>query len=76
MLWHIERMSDEHQLTLRQADQAREDFASITEDLDFIKSQLSRLPTRKELALRPSYVMFGGAGLVILWIELFRHACL
>jgi hypothetical protein len=76
MLWHAERMPDEDQLSLRQADQARKDFASITEDLDFIKSQLSRLPTRRELALRPLYVMFGSAGLVILWIELFRRVCL
>jgi hypothetical protein len=68
-------MSDER-LTLRQADQAREDFASIAEDLDFIKSQLARLPTRRELALRPLYVMLGSAGLVILWIELFPRACL
>ena len=43
-------MPDEHPLTLRQADQARGDFASIAEDLDFIKLQLARLPTRKELA--------------------------
>jgi hypothetical protein len=76
MLWHAERMPDEDQLSLRQADQARKDFASITEDLDFIKSQLSRLPTRRELALRPLYVMLGSAGLVILWIELFRRVCL
>jgi hypothetical protein len=61
--------------TLRQADQAREDFASIAEDLDFIKLQLARLPTRKEQALRPLYVMFGGAGIVILWIELFHRVC-
>ena len=58
---------------LRQADQAREDFASISEDFDFIKFQIARLPTPRELALRPLYVMFGSAGLVILWIELFRR---
>ena len=68
-------MSNER-LTLRQADQAREDLALISEDLDFIKLQLARLPTRKEQALKPLYVMTGSVGLVILWIELFRHACL
>ena len=66
----------EERLTLRQADQAREDFALIAEDLDFIKFQLSRLPTRRELALRPLYVMLGSAGIVILWFELFRRICL
>ena len=44
------RMSEEtERLTLRQADQAREDFAAIADDLDFIKEQLSRLATRREV---------------------------
>ena len=72
---HVDRMLEER-LTLRQADQAREDFAMIAEDLDFIKFQLSRLPTRRELALRPLYVMLGSAGIVILWIEFFHRICL
>jgi len=33
-------------LTLRQADQARDDFAQILDELDFLKEQLARLPTR------------------------------
>jgi len=41
----------ERQLTLRQADQARDDFAQILDELDFVKSQLARLPTRSEAAL-------------------------
>jgi hypothetical protein len=41
-------MPDEHTLTLRQADEARSDFAAIEDELDFIKDQLARLPTRKE----------------------------
>jgi hypothetical protein len=41
-------MSDEYPLTLRQADQARADFAAIADDLEFIKAQLARIPTRKE----------------------------
>jgi hypothetical protein len=40
----------EHRLTLRQADQAREDFAEILDELDFVKLQLSRLPTRAWLS--------------------------
>jgi hypothetical protein len=43
-------MPDEHTLSLRQADQARADFAAIGDDLDFIKRQLARIPTRKEMA--------------------------
>ena len=35
-----------HRLTLRQAYQTREDFAEILDELDFVKLQLSRLPTR------------------------------
>jgi hypothetical protein len=41
-------MTDERPLTLRQADQARADFAVIGDDLDFIKGQLERIP--KEVA--------------------------
>jgi hypothetical protein len=37
--------SDYH-LTLHQADQARGDFAAILDELDFVKWQLSQLPTR------------------------------
>jgi hypothetical protein len=37
----------ERQLTLRQADQARTDFAAIESDLQFIMDQLSRVPTRR-----------------------------
>jgi len=35
----------EHQLTLRQAAQARDDFAMITDELDFVKAQLARPPS-------------------------------
>jgi hypothetical protein len=40
----------EHRLTLRQASQAREDFAILLDELDFLKMQLSRLPTRAWLS--------------------------
>jgi len=36
----------ERRLTLRQADQARNDFAAIIDELDFVKGQLAWLPTR------------------------------
>ena len=41
----------ERRLTLRQADQARDDFAQTLDGLDFVKSQLARLPTRSEVSL-------------------------
>jgi len=37
-------------LTLRQADQAREDFAAILDELDFLKIQVSWLPARAWLS--------------------------
>src|ERR1700730_18198052 len=40
-------MPDEDQLSLRQADQIRGDLYGLQDDLDFIKVQLARLPTRK-----------------------------
>ena len=43
-------MIPEDRLTLRQADQAGEDFAEILDELDFVKLQLSRLPTRAWLS--------------------------
>jgi hypothetical protein len=66
-------MPDEHTLTLRQADHARSDFAAISDDLDFIKGQLARLPSRKELARLTLLATFTGAALVLAGIEvLFR----
>ena len=35
----------ERALTLRQADEARADFAAIESDLEFVMSQLAQLPT-------------------------------
>jgi hypothetical protein len=69
-------MPDESPLTLRQADQLRTDIANVETGLEMIMAQLARLPTRKELALRPLYIIVGSAGLVIAWIELFRRVCL
>jgi hypothetical protein len=38
--------------------------------LDFIKAQLARTPTRGELVRVALGIMFGAAGLVILWFEI------
>jgi hypothetical protein len=59
----------ERRLTLRQADQARDDFAQILDELDFVKSQLARLPTRSEvllIALRLTLGAVAGIGAVVL----------
>jgi hypothetical protein len=69
-------MPDENPFTLRQVDLARADFAAIADDLDFIKAQLARTPTRMELVRVPLGIMFGAAGLVIGWMEVFWRACL
>ena len=39
----------ERALTLRQADQARTDFALIEDQLEFLAGQLARMPTRAYL---------------------------
>jgi hypothetical protein len=39
-------MADNYPLALRTADAARDDFAAILDDLDFIKGQLARQPSR------------------------------
>jgi len=48
----------EYRLTRRQADQAREDFALILDELDFLKMQVSWLPTRAWLS-RMALIGFG-----------------
>ena len=44
---------DPEHFTLRQAAQARDDFAQIMDELDFVKEQLARLPTRRDQAFVP-----------------------
>jgi hypothetical protein len=51
----------ERRLTLRQADQSRDDFAQILDELDFVKSQLARLPTRSEVSLIVLRLTLGAA---------------
>ena len=64
-------MSDEHILTLRQADQARTDFALIEDHLEFIAGQLARVPTRRDLAMAALGIIVSTAALVILWAGAF-----
>ena len=39
---------DPDRFTLRQVDAPREDYAQVMEELDLIKEQLARLPTRRD----------------------------
>jgi hypothetical protein len=41
-------LGPERRLTLRQADQARTDFAIIEDDLEAIYARLAKIPTRSE----------------------------
>jgi hypothetical protein len=71
---------DPKRFTLRQAAQARDDFAQVMDELELMKSQLARLPTRRDQAFTPLRIMFGSAllsaALVILWLEAFWRHCL
>ena len=69
-------MPNVHRLTLRQADQARTDFAIIEDHLEAIHARLARVPTRVDMARTALMGMIGGAGLVILWLEAFWRHCL
>jgi len=69
---------DPERFTLRQAAQARDDFAQIMDELEFVKELPARLPTRRDQAFTPLRIMLGSAvlsaALVILWLEMFwRH---
>ena len=70
---------DPDRFTLRQADAAREDYAQLMEELELVKAQLARLPTRRDQAFMPLRVMLGTAvvtaALVILWFEAFWRHC-
>ena len=71
---------DPEHFTLRQAAQARDDFAQVMDEPDFVKELIARIPTRRDQAFVPVKIMFGSAvlssALVIGWIELFWRHCL
>jgi hypothetical protein len=71
---------DPDSFTLRQVNAARDASAQVMDELDFVKAQLARLPTRQDLAFTRLRMMFCtallSAGLVILWFEAFWRHCL
>ena len=58
-------------MTLRQAEQARTDFALIESNLELLAGQLARLPTHRDLAKAALWIIISTAALVILWAEAF-----
>jgi len=66
-------MLDERALTLRQIDQARGDLYAITDGLDFLKGQLARLPTRKDLARAALSIIFCTAVVTTLFAWIAWH---
>jgi hypothetical protein len=65
---------EEDQLSLRQADQIRGGLYGIQDDLDFIKVQLARLPTRNEVWRAAMLGMLGGAVAAVILIEAFARS--
>jgi hypothetical protein len=66
---------DQHPITPRRNPEDI-DLGAIKADLEFLIERVSRLPTRREQAFKPLYVIAGSAGIVILWFELFWRHCL
>jgi hypothetical protein len=72
-------MSNENILTLRQADQARTDFALVESNLELIMAQVARIPTRKEQARNTLGIIFATATLTtvaVLWFTGYWRYCL
>lgn len=62
----VRRPPTEYELTLRQADQARSDFAAIEDGQEFIIALVSKVPTRKELAWVAAGSFMSGAAIATL----------
>jgi hypothetical protein len=55
-------MPDDHHPLMPRRNSEDIDLGAIKSDLEFLIERVSRLPTRKEQALKPLYVMVGSAG--------------
>jgi hypothetical protein len=66
-------MPDENRFTLCQVDVARADFAAISDDLEFVKVQLARIPTRRNLLHIAALIVLWTAGLVPLGMMLLSR---
>ena len=63
---------DPHRFALRQADQAREAYAQVMEELELVKEQLARLPTRKEVSWIALRLTLGAVAAVVVALPLIR----
>ena len=66
-------MPDENILQLRATDQARTDFALIENHLELMMGQLSRLPTRGDLAKAALGIIFCSAVFTTLFVWIAWH---
>jgi hypothetical protein len=66
-------MPDEDMLALREAGQARTDFAALESDLQFIMSQLARQPTRADLTKTALGIIFCSAVFTTLFCWIVWH---
>ena len=55
-----------------QADQAREDFAQILDELDFVRSQIAPLPTKREVRWIALRLTLGALAAVVVALLLIR----
>ena len=66
-------MTKQYPLTLRQAAEARSDFAAIESDLQFVMGQLARVPTRGDLARAALGIIFCSAVFTTLFVWIAWH---
>ena len=69
----MRRPPSEYELTLRQVDQARSDFAAIEDGHEFIIAEVSKVPTEKTLAWVAAGSFMSGAALAALVMLFFVH---
>jgi len=65
-------LDPERRLTLRQADQARTDFAQILDELDFVRGQIARLPIKSEVSWIALRLTLGALAAVVVALLLIR----
>jgi hypothetical protein len=63
---------DPDRFTLRQVDEAREAYAQLMEELNLVKEQLGRLPTRNEVSWIALRLTVGALAAVVVALLLTR----
>jgi len=63
---------DPNRFVLRQADQAREAYAQLMEELELVKEQLARRPTRNEVSWIALRLTVGALAAVVVALLLIR----